>query len=172
MIITEPLVSDWIHTLCERLTAKTVSNYVSFLRQFSEYLKFCGYPIFIPESLPKYVNNYMAYLFSDSEIEKIIRTADNIELKRTVSSSKYSRYTFPMLLRLLIGCGLRLNETLSLKVGDVNFKDGVLLMKQTKNNKQRLVPMDDSLNEICFPNALIVLKIILTAFSGGLYEVE
>jgi hypothetical protein len=35
-IITEPLVSDWIQTLCERLTAKTVSNYVCFLRQFSE----------------------------------------------------------------------------------------------------------------------------------------
>jgi integrase len=80
--------------------------------------------------------------------EKIIRIADNIPVNRAVPSSGYSRYTFPMLLRLLIGCGLRLNETLSLKVGDVNFKDGVLLMKQTKNNKQRLVPMDDSLNEM------------------------
>jgi integrase len=147
-IIKEPLVSDWIHTLCGRLTAKTVSNYVSLLRQFSEYLKFCGYPVFIPESLPKYVNNYMAYLFSDSEIEKIIRTADNTPVKRSIPSSRYNRYTFPMLLRMLIGCGLRLNETLSLKVGDVNFRDGVLLMRQTKNNKQRLVPMDNSLNEM------------------------
>jgi integrase len=50
-----------------------------------------------------------------------------------------------MMLRMLSGCGLRLGETLSMKVGDVSFDNGVLLMKNAKNNKQRIVPMDGSL---------------------------
>jgi integrase len=143
--IDEQLVNDWIAPLYERVTVKTVSNRVSHLRKFLEYLRFCGYPVYVPEGLPKYTDNYIAYLFSDLEFETILRAADNLEAVASKPSSRYYRCTFPMVLRMLYGCGLRLGETLSMKVGDVNFDSGVLLMKKTKNNKQRIVPMDASL---------------------------
>jgi integrase len=127
------------------VVAKSVSNKVSHLRQFLEYLRFCGYPVYVPEGLPKYTNNYMAYLFSDLEVKKIFQAADNLEFVSGRPTSRHYRCTFPMMIRMLYGCGLRLGETLSLKVGDVNFDSGVLLMKNTKNKKQRIVPMDISL---------------------------
>jgi integrase len=143
--IDEHLVVSWIAPYYKTVSPKTVSCNVSHLRKFLEYLRFCGYPVFVPESLPKYHDNYMAHLFSDSEIEKLFRAADNLEYARNQPTSRYHRYTFPMLLRMLLGCGLRLGETLSMKASDVNFDDGVLLMRNTKNNKQRIVPMDASL---------------------------
>jgi len=143
--IGEQLVSDWIAPLYETLSVKTVSSRVSHLRQFLEYLRFCGYTVYVPEGLPKYTDNYMAYLFSDVEIDKIFRAADSLELVDSKPTSRYYRVTFPMVLRMLFGCGLRLGETLSMKVGDINFDNGLLLMKNTKNNKQRIVPMDESL---------------------------
>ena len=143
--IDEQLVSDWIKPLYKTLSPKTVSGNVSHLRKFLEYLRFCGYHVYVPEGLPKYTNNYIAYLFSDMEIEKIFHAADKLDSIANHPSTNYYRYTFPMMLRMLLGCGLRLGETLLMKVGDVNFNNGTLLMKNTKNNKQRVVPMDESI---------------------------
>ena len=50
-----------------------------------------------------------------------------------------------MLLRILYGCGLRLNEALLLKTGDVDTTQGVLYLSNTKNGSQRCVPMSVSL---------------------------
>jgi integrase len=143
--IDEGLVGGWVAPLYERVTAQTVSSRVSHLRKFLEYLRFCGYPVYVPESLPKYTVKYMAYLFSDSEVGKIFRAADNLASEGGKPTSRHYRRTFPMMLRMLVGCGLRLGETLSMRVGDVDFDGGALTMRHTKNRKQRAVPMDGSL---------------------------
>lgn len=145
--IDEQLISEWIAPYYETIAAKTVSGKVSHLRMFLEYLRSCGYPVYVPEDLPRYTNNYIAYLFSDTEVERIFHAADRLEPVVGKPTTRYLRFTFPMLLRMLYGCGLRLGETLSMKVGDVNFDNGVLLMKNTKNNKQRIVPVDGGLSE-------------------------
>jgi integrase/recombinase XerD len=46
----------------------------------------------------------------------------------------------PELLRVLYGCGLRLEEALSLRIRDVDLIQGVLHINDTKFRKDRLVP--------------------------------
>lgn len=53
-----------------------------------------------------------------------------------------------MILRLMFGCGLRIGETLSLKMKDIDLDVGILLLKHTKGEKQRLVSMHVSLTKI------------------------
>lgn len=53
-----------------------------------------------------------------------------------------------MILRILYGCGLRVGETVALKVSDVDFDTGVITLKEAKNRKQRLVPMHETLTPI------------------------
>ena len=55
---------------------------------------------------------------------------------------------FCMLLRMLLGCGLRLGEPLAARVKDVNFHNGTILICHAKNDKQRVVPMDRTLTEM------------------------
>ena len=55
----------------------------------------------------------------------------------------------PLLVRILYGCGTRINETLCLKIKDIDLVSGVLLLRKTKNKHQRYVPMDKTLTEIC-----------------------
>ena len=55
---------------------------------------------------------------------------------------------FCMLLRLLLGCGFRLGEPLTAKVKDVNFSSGIILIRHAKNNKQRAIPMNETLTEM------------------------
>jgi len=50
---------------------------------------------------------------------------------------------------MLVGCGLRITEALSIEKQDVDLKKGTLLLLNTKNEKERLVPMSDSLCEAC-----------------------
>lgn len=55
---------------------------------------------------------------------------------------------FCMLLRMLLGCGFRLGEPLTAKVKDVNFSSGIILIRHAKNNKQRAIPMNETLTEM------------------------
>ncbi|MCL2816138.1 MAG: tyrosine-type recombinase/integrase [Oscillospiraceae bacterium] len=141
-IVTEEMINSWIRLLSETNAKRTASEKVSCLRKFLEYLRYCDFSVFIP-NCPKYSNDYVPYIFSDEEVAKIFDTADKMEAVESTS-----RYMLPMLLRLLYGCGLRLGETLSLRMHDVNFDNGTLLMKHAKNKKQRIVPMNQALTEI------------------------
>ncbi len=55
----------------------------------------------------------------------------------------------PALLRLLYGTGLRIGEALSLKNKDVNLVDNYLIVRDSKNGKERMIPISTSLSEVC-----------------------
>jgi len=97
---------------------------------------------------PKYSDSYVPYIFSDTEFTMILQAADAAESKTNRPNCRYTHISFSMLLRLLYGCGLRLGETLNLRISDVNFERGFLLMRKPKNKKQRIVPMHESLTQI------------------------
>jgi integrase len=55
---------------------------------------------------------------------------------------------FPMIRRLLFGCGLRIGETLALQMKDVDLTGGILTILHAKKDKQRLVPMSSTLTDV------------------------
>jgi integrase len=72
----------------------------------------------------------------------------------------------PLLFRLLYGCGLRISEALSLRVADVDVDAGVITVLQAKFNKDRLVPLSDSLSGLLREYSLTFHK---TAFPEARY---
>lgn len=54
----------------------------------------------------------------------------------------------PALLRLLYGTGLRISEALSLKNKDVNRDDNYLIVRDSKNGKERIIPVSSSLSDV------------------------
>lgn len=50
---------------------------------------------------------------------------------------------------MLYGCGLRVSEALKLQVKDVNLTDGILTIKGAKMDRDRLIPMSESLTQAC-----------------------
>lgn len=140
-VVTEEITNGWIQRLKNKNHSRTVSNKVSCLRGFLKYLRYCGVSVFMPQC-PKYREDYVPYIFSDIETEKIFRCADNM----TENGGRVN-FEIAMLIRLLYGCGLRHGEALKLIQSDVDFERGTLLVRHAKNKKQRIVPMHKSLTE-------------------------
>jgi integrase len=67
------------------------------------------------------------------------------ELRLSILSMRSTLFSFPTLLRLLYGTGIRIGEALVLKDDDVDLNDKFLRVKDSKNGKQRVIPISDSL---------------------------
>lgn len=141
--ISEDDITSWIQPMYDTLSRNTIAARVSFLRKFLEFLRFKNIPAYIPPSL-KCQDNYVPYLFSDDEVRRIFEAADSLQLSHNAKSN----VELPMLLRMLYSCGFRLSELLAVRVGDIDFERGFVLLKTTKRQKQRIVPLDDALTKM------------------------
>lgn len=143
-VVSETLISNWIRTLKGK--SSSIANEVIVIRIFMKYLNSIGITVYIPP-IPKVSDDYVPYIFSDEELEQIYLQADNLDVSNT-KKNPLIQFEFPMAIRLMYGCGLRIGETLALKMKDFDMMSGVLIMRHTKGDKQRLVPMNPLLTEI------------------------
>ena len=144
--ITENETTGWIKSL-SHLAPGTINNYICDLQgflQFENAWKSTHY--FVPECI-KESDLYEPHFFTTSEKRKLYQEIDNY-VPVGKCSLPWIRLELPMAVRICDGCGTRITETLCLKMQDVNLKAGVLKMVNTKNNKQRYVPMTQRLTEI------------------------
>ena len=141
-ILTADTISSRVKS--RNVGSVTKSHDVSNIKGFVKYLVSLGIKADSPEA-PKAKSNYAPYIFSDDEIKRIITAADNFEAGKFLTRSAK---VFPVLLRILYGCGLRLGEGRSLRWKDVDLENGILTVREAKNLKQRFVPMDDSLTSL------------------------
>jgi integrase/recombinase XerD len=120
---------------------------VSDLRQFNAWLKALGVQAYqIPAKYMKKVHvAFKPYIFSAEELLKITKVSDH--LKPCTRSKNYHR-VYPVLVRILIGTGIRIGEALSLRIKDIDATNRLLVVYQSKNNVSRYVPMSDSLSAV------------------------
>jgi integrase len=138
--LTESLVEDWLRS--QSCKPVTKNGRITHLRHFARYLSALEIPAYEPEPL-KASSDFVAYTFTDEEFAAIIAAADSFAAVKCRTNS--TSYVFPVLLRILYGCGLRIGEALLLRFGDIDFDNDVIFIREAKNHKQRLVPMHSSL---------------------------
>ena len=146
--ISEFIVEEWIKEVSKGISINTVSQYVHYIRQLLLYLANCGYRCFIPKTVITR-DTYIPYLYSDEELENIFMLADSLKAPHAVKNV-YIENEMPMLLRLLLCCGLRVGEALNIKVGDIDFQRNLIILRVTKKYKQRLVPYNEKLADIIY----------------------
>lgn len=78
------------------------------------------------------------YLYSDREIIALMAAAE------TLSSTRHRRATIKTLIGLLAATGLRISEARGLDRDDVDFTEGLLLVRQGKFGKDRALPLHES----------------------------
>lgn len=120
---------------------------VYIIRQFGLYLTTLGYESYLPPfDALRIDKSFVPYIYTKGEITSIIRESEKF---KKVHQAPNSYLVYPMLLRILFGCGLRVSEALRLKESDVDLKNGILHVSQSKFNSSRLIPMSPGLWEKC-----------------------
>lgn len=156
--LTPDIVEGWLSFLPEEMNINTKIVYISHYTQFAKYLANLGYKAFIPER-PVEDKHYTPYIFTEKELQALVKGADDT-FATINASGKHSAACFTIILRMLIGCGFRLNEVLSLKTMDVDFVNAIVYVKSAKGKKDRIVSIHNSLVEIlkCYVNSGIPKK--------------
>ena len=77
----------------------------------------------MPKKLPKYLRL--------REVTKLLNAPDRTNLRDR------------LILRVLYRCGLRVSELCSLRIEDIDFEEGTLMVRGGKGGKDRMVPVDD-----------------------------
>jgi len=83
------------------------------------------------------------YLYTDDEVRSLLNVCLSLS-----PNDALRKWTYHVLLGLLAISGMRLSETLSLRLSDVDLANAVLTVRGTKFGKSRLVPIHDSTRRV------------------------
>ena len=153
--VTEIKIS---RSLAEKWTAprageseKSRSHRITCIRQFAIYLNNLGYDAYIvPEVKGLNHSSFVPYIFTHEQIAAVIKAADETEPKE---AARNMHLALPVIFRILYGCGLRVSEVVGLRCRDVNLKDGILTIREAKTDRDRYIPLSDSVKEACISYA-------------------
>jgi len=145
--LPEELVLAWTERKPHHSPQTTIFK-INVIRELAKFMSRNGCETYLyPECMaPKKTHEHTPYIFTHEEIGRFFSVIDQMQL--SPNSSK-RHLIFPLLFRLLYCCGLRVSEALRLKVADVNIQNGVLHIRDAKDYRDRLIPMEESLREHC-----------------------
>lgn len=144
--VTKELGQKW----CKKRQGEandTWSHRTNFLRQFAIYLINLGYDSYVPNRPPAKHDTFIPYIYSTGEMKKIFEAADNLRLFDRHANTLL--LSIPLLIRMLYATGIRIGEAINLNLEDVNLEKNYLIVKGSKNGKDRVVPFSESLAEEC-----------------------
>ena len=97
----------------------------------------------LPAIVPKLPRSFVPYIYSVSEVRRLLDATASYRKTHLLLEP----YTLRAIILILYGAGLRISEALSLRMRDVDFSEGVLLIRETKFYKSRLLPIGNHLKE-------------------------
>lgn len=143
--ITRQTITDYYEYLRQRpnesyagaLSNASLNNHISTLKRFNEYLK---------KHNARSLSIHLRFERKDQLNETDIVTQE--EIKELFEATEYTspierfRLRDKAILVVLYSCGLRRNEAVNLNLNDVLFDKERLLVRKTKNFKERYVPVN------------------------------
>jgi integrase len=119
----------------------TQEGRVSLMRILAEYMIRHDAPAYLIDNsiVTNLREDFKPYIFTHKQIADIFAIADRVK-PNCVNSHVF----YPTILRLQYACGLRISETLGLRMKDVDFDRQVIHAVNSKNNKDRDIPVSGS----------------------------
>lgn len=138
--ITEAQINAYLYKGSDKITSGWFIKHTAMLG-FYRYALTRDYVtnIPLPKILPKHPQPFVPYIYSDAELKLLFSTA----LTYRTNKSHVDPYMVRATLILTYVLGLRLHETLAIKLGNVDIDSLVITIQQSKFYKSRLVPFND-----------------------------
>ena len=138
--VTKPMVVGYLKTL-DHLHPATQQHQIGTLRQFCRFLFQLNPDTYIPEKgiIPVRKIPKRFYIYTPVEIAGLIQSA-----KTLPPIGSLRPHTYATIIGLLWVSGLRIGEVLRLNLQDVELERNILIVRQTKFFKSRMVPVTQS----------------------------
>jgi integrase/recombinase XerD len=122
-----------------------LASRLSIVRGFAQYQSAIDPRTEVPahELLPFRYHRRLPYIYSNDEIERLIKAAQQLQSPLGLRSATYS-----MVFGLLAVTGMRISEPIGLTLQDVDLMNGMLTVRQTKFGKSRLIPIHPSTQKL------------------------
>ncbi|NLN65603.1 MAG: tyrosine-type recombinase/integrase, partial [Clostridiaceae bacterium] len=143
--ITSKQIAAWGKTRVND-KVRTLYDKYSVLSQFCRYMCHLGNECYIPR-LPKQKDmDFIPYIFTHQQMDMIFRECDRMTVfNRNMNSALFA---IPALIRFLYSTGIRIGEALLIKNIDVDYTLRRIIIRKTKNQMQRMVPINFSLEKV------------------------
>lgn len=116
------------------------------MKQFALYLTSLGHDAYHPlDYKGSRGSQYTPYIFTQLELAHFFKIVDRLD---PMMNSPHMHLVLPILFRFLYCCGLRISEALNLRLVEVNLTEGILTIRHSKNDQERLIPLSLSLQEM------------------------
>lgn len=134
--ITIELATQW--ATMSRSSPPSIAQRLSVVRQFARHRIAFDLATEVPPSdlLGSPVRRKSPHIYSDTEIAELLRSAMALRPRGGLRPQ-----TYVSLFSLLASTGLRISEARHLTSQDVNLDAGILIIRETKFRKSRLVPL-------------------------------
>lgn len=143
IILTKDFVNEFIKKHANEKDINATSR-VTVIRELAKYMIDQGYEAYVVPPLPRgsYHSTFVPYIFTNEELKKIFLAADKFALSPSLDNQYYhQRDKYPVILRVLYSTGMRIGEVLQLKLQDINFESNTFMIKEAKNNRDRMIPV-------------------------------
>ncbi len=137
LILTKEVIDEYIEYTAS-MGHKFRNSCLSCVRVFSKYLQMRFENSFVLTELPFRIHKASRfYIYTNTEIVALMNAAGFL-----YKSSVLRRDCIKFLIGLIACTGMRINEALSLTLGDVDLVGQRLLVRNGKFNKSRYIPLD------------------------------
>ena len=136
--LTKDLYEGYIHCCQEKgIKDVTVQTYVKVIRTF---YYFCMEKAYIPAfslSVPK-AEKELKEVYTDEELLALLKKPD-------MKKANFAEYRMWVIINYVLATGNRIHTLINLKIKDLDFENAVIKLSVTKNRKQQIIPMTQSL---------------------------
>lgn len=145
--INKEVVDEWCKKKSYEAEASR-NNRVCMMRVLTTYLRDIGIPAYIPpKGIYKHPPKYDAHIYTDDELKRFFEATDYC--RQVPSECPYRHLIMPIFFRLLYSSGFRVSELRLLKIKDFNLEESYIIIKNGKNQKERIVPVNSDLASKC-----------------------
>ena len=136
--VTTDLALAWAMQPATRSTGQSARR-LDIVRGFAQHLAAFDPSVEVPPAglLPPRRRTTEPYLYSDADIEALLSAARSLD--HTMRAA-----TYETLFGLLAVTGMRIGEAIALDRGDVDLREGVLIVRHSKFDKSRQLPVHPS----------------------------
>jgi len=117
---------------------------INFTKRFFEFLFVKEYKVALLRDVRPPKSNFVPHIYTDDEINRYFQAVDTYEFP----GNPKNKIQLPILFRLLYCCGLRVTETLMIRMKDVDLEEGIIRLRVTKGSKERYAVMSESMHTL------------------------